>query len=133
MQIFERFEVKEIILNKVKVILFKLFLELRVITIKWKNCRFSQEHSWKVVYYGYIFLVLICIIARSDFNEQRGYDLFTKFYTNKDVALQSETYVTLTCLSALSLHLEIHHKCNLESNQLKISHFKNTSRLYLDR
>jgi hypothetical protein len=81
----------------------------------------------------YICLMFIDLIARSDFNEQRGYDLFTKFYKNKDFALQSETYVTLTCLSALSLHLEIHHKCNLESNHLKISHFKNTSRLYIDR
>ena len=73
-------------------------------------------------------------IARSDFNEQRGRDLLARFYQNKDVAIQSgETYVTLTCLSALSLHLEIHHKCNLEKDHLTISHFKNTSRLYIDR
>ena len=73
------------------------------------------------------------ILARSDFNEQRGCDLFTKFHSKEDMVMQSETYVTLTCLSALSLHMEIHHKCSLENDNLKIAHFKNTSRLYIDR
>jgi len=76
---------------------------------------------------------LIRIIARSDFNEQRGTDLFARFYPKEDIVVQSETYVTLTCLSALSLHLELHHKCIIEKDHIKISHFKNTSRLFIDR
>eukprot|EP00347_Sterkiella_histriomuscorum_P019714 403340570 len=76
----------------------------------------------------------LIFIDRSDFNEQSGYDLLKEFVSDSKL-LEScpSNYVSITCLSALLLHLEANHKIQLDSSITNLTFFQSSNSLYIDQ
>ena len=75
------------------------------------------------------------MIARHDFNEQRGSEIIARVLAADQHSSIPSNYVSMTCLSALSLHMELSHKTLIEgtdSSKVKICFFQNDKRMFLD-